>query len=289
LGLVFILLVPPLMSSEGNNPFPLPPNLILLPAGPAEEEVPPEPYGLRRLGYDSRYLLSRPFNLNTGDKRRLGLTLVVAASLFAFREEIREVVQDTRSESRSDFLNEVRFMGHGRFSPALALSFYLSSFLTDNSREKETAQMLLESMAFSAAGAAAGSFVLASERPEQGDSVNFFSKDGHGVSLDAALAASVVEPLRCQYLRVKPDDSGWTRFWKRGGSGLLYAGATLTALQRIDDDKHWAPDVFLGVLTGLSVGRSLCEAHHKLESKRVRLTAWPANRSVCVGLRVAVF
>jgi hypothetical protein len=280
---------PLLWSEEGREHFPLPPDLLLLPDEPADEEQPLKPYGLRRLGYDSRYLLSRPFNLDRADRKRFGVTLAVAASLFLLREEIQEVVQENRSPSRSDLLDDVRVMGHGRFAPALALSFYLSSFLTDDGREKETAQMLLESMAFSAAGAALGSYVLASERPEEGDSVHFFSTEGHGVSLDAALAASVVEPLRCQYLRVEPHDSGWIRFWKRSGSGLLYTGAALTALQRLDDDKHWAPDAFLGVMTGLAVGRTLCEAHDKREPKRVRVTAWPSDGAVCLGLRVAAF
>jgi hypothetical protein len=266
----------------------LPADLLLLPDEPAAEEQALKPYGWRRLGHDSRYLLTRPFKLDRDDRKRLGITLALTASLFVLRDEIREVVQESRSPSRSELLDDVRFMGHGRFAPALALGLYLSSFATDDDREKESAQMLLESMAFSAAGAALGSYVLASERPEEGDSVNFFSTDGHGVSLDAALAASIVEPLRCQYLRVEPHDSAWTRFWKRSGSGLLYSGAALTALQRLDDDKHWAPDAFLGVMTGLAVGRSLCEAHGRYEPKRVQVTAWPTDGAVCLGLRVPI-
>ena len=50
------------------------------------------------------------------------------------------------------------------------------------------------------------------------------------------------------------------RWLKRGALGLLYAGAGLTALQRIDDDKHWAPDVFLGLVNGFTVGEMLCHA-----------------------------
>jgi hypothetical protein len=57
-----------------------------------------------------------------------------------------------------------------------------------------------------------------------------------------------------------PRDGRPKRWLKRGATGLLYAGAGLTALQRIDDDKHWAPDVFLGLVNGFTVGEMLCHA-----------------------------
>jgi membrane-associated phospholipid phosphatase len=145
-------------------------------------------------------------------------------------------------------------------APGLALVAWGSSFVTGDVREKETAQMLLTSAGMAAAIASAGSFVLATERPEDGDDVDFFQANGHGVSLDASLAASIVPPLRCQYLRVRPEDGRARRWLKRTGLGLLYAGAGLTALQRIDDDKHWAPDVFLGLVNGFTVGEMLCRS-----------------------------
>ena len=159
-------------------------------------------------------------------------------------------------------------MGKGRFAPTLALIAYASSLITKNEREKETASLLLESMAFSATAASAGQLILATERPEDGDSIRFFRSNGHGVSLDAALAASVIPPLRRQYLRVKPSDSKPKRFWKRTGTAILYTGAILTAYQRIDQDKHWAPDAFLGTMVGLGVGSTLCRAHDEVRSRR---------------------
>ena len=121
--------------------------------------------------------------------------------------------------------------------------------------------LLLESMEYSAVTAYGGSFVLAAERPKQGESIRFLDTEGHGVSLDAALAASVVAPLRRQYLRVRPHDRPAMRAWKRTATVLLYGGAALTGYQRMDRDKHWAPDVFLGFVAGHRVGRTLCEAH----------------------------
>jgi len=76
-------------------------------------------------------------------------------------------------------------------SPSLALISYGASFATHDPREKETAVLLLESMAFTGILVGVGRFVIAAERPEVGDDVYFFRKNGHGFSGDAALAASV--------------------------------------------------------------------------------------------------
>ena len=53
-------------------------------------------------------------------------------------------------------------------------------------------------------------------------------------------------------------------------------GAALTAYQRIDSDSHWAPDAFLGMMTGLAMGEILCEAHDR--SARARSRSGKGNR-----------
>ena len=42
----------------------------------------------------------------------------------------------------------------------------------------------------------------------------------------------------------------------------------LTAAQRMDADKHWAPDVFLGAAAGLTAGYSICTAHEAVKMPR---------------------
>jgi hypothetical protein len=242
--------------------------------GKPQQEPEVKAFGLRRLGYDARYLLRRPCDIDHSDRKRLAATFMTTGGLYLLRDEIREFAAKNRGESRSRFLEDIRWMGKGRASATLALGFLLLSAATDNDREKETAQMLLESAAFSALLAGAGSVVLATERPEDGDAIRFFDTSGRGVSVDAAVAAALVEPLRCQYLYARSDDSRAARFWKRVGSGFLYTCAGLVAYQRIDADKHWAPDAFLGMMTGLAVGRTLCEAHGRTGSSP-RIAAWP--------------
>lgn len=228
--------------------------LVLAAAG-ATSEV-----GWERLKQDVRLVVTKPAHLDGAGRRQVLLVTGATLGLYGLRHEIRREVQEGKSEDRSDLLQHARWMSRGAAAPVLALGAWGASFFTKDPREKETAQLLLTSAGMSAAIAGMGSFVLASERPEDGDAVHVFRTDGHGVSLDASLAAAIVPPLRCQYLRVRPEDGRPKRWLKRGAAGLLYAGAGLTALQRIDDDKHWAPDVFLGLVNGFTVGEMLCHA-----------------------------
>ncbi|MCP4653827.1 MAG: hypothetical protein GY856_00260 [bacterium] len=172
---------------------------LLAPAAAEEQEsdpdprLPTRPYGLRQLRYDARYLVHRPFRLERRGKAKLLAVAGTTLALYLAREEIRDFVDDHRCDGATRLANRARdVFGKGAFAPTLALIAYSASFATHDEREKETAFLLLESMAYSSLVAASGSFVLAAERPESGDSIHFFDSDGRGISLDVALAASVV-------------------------------------------------------------------------------------------------
>ncbi len=259
-------------------------------AGEEKSETPAappatKPYGFRALGRDSRYLFTRPAKLDRKGWTRVGLTLSAAGGLFALRREIQDEVREHPSESRSRVLDGARgVMGGPGLAAGLALVSWSASFATHDDREKETAQLLLTSLGYSALVAAAGQYVLSSQRPREGNEVHFFRAGGHGISGDAAIAASIVAPLRRQYLRVRPGDGALRRVLKRAGTGLLYAGAVLTAAQRVNSDAHWAPDAFLGLATGLTVGETICDAHEGARDRQVSFSVSPMSRGGTVAL-----
>ncbi|MBZ5638766.1 MAG: hypothetical protein LAO51_08410 [Acidobacteriia bacterium] len=244
----------------------------------ADSPTPARPYGFRTLGRDTRYLFTRPAHLDRQGWTRLGATLAAAGGLFALRHEIRDFSQEHLSTGRTRLLDDVRgIMGGPGLAVGLSLATWAASFATHEDREKETAQLLLESLGYSVAVAGVGQFVLASERPREGVHVHFFHLHGHGVSGDASIAASIVAPIRRQYLRIDPDDTRGRRFLKRAGTGLLYGGAILTAWQRVNSESHWAPDAFLGLANGFAVGEMLCDAHALARERRVAFSVVPVR------------
>ena len=219
------------------------------------------PYGFHQIGLDARYLVTRPAHLDRNGIIKIALTAGTTGILYLYRKDIRDWVQDHTDPGSTQIANDARVMGKGAFAPTLALIAYGASFATKNPREKETAVLLLESMGFTAIATGIGQAVLATQRPDEGDDINYFARRGHGVSGDAALAASVVPILSRQYLTLYEGDGPGLEFWKLSGASMLYAGAFLTGYQRLAADKHWAPDVFLGLVTGFSVGQMLCDSH----------------------------
>src|SRR5262245_17376630 len=147
------------------------------------------PYGWKQIGLDARYLVTRPAHLDRNGILKVALTVGTTGILYVYRQEIRDWVQDHNDPEREEFVDQVRVMGKGAFAPTLALIAYGSSFVTKNPREKETAVLLLESMGFTGIATGVGQAVLATQRPEDGDEINYFARRGHGVSGDAALAA----------------------------------------------------------------------------------------------------
>ena len=272
-------------ANRGSWAHPTPPDQAVqatVSGAEAPQRLPEKPYGWEQLKYDLTYVYRKPAHLDAKERRAAFAIAGTTGLLYVFRDDIQEAWQDNRSDSRTDFLNSARIMGGAGFAPAVALAAFGVSFLTDNDRELETAQLVLESWALSAVGSGLGSFILAVERPEDGDAIRFFALDGHGVSYDVSVAASVIPPLRRQYLRVGSEDGLGLKILKHGLSVVLYSGMVFTALQRIDADKHWAPDVFLGMVNGLGVGRVLGQAHDQARQRRstVALSVLPGGLAV---------
>ena len=228
------------------------------------------PLDWRQIGRDARYVFGRPAHLDTAGWVRLGAGIGAGASLYLVRDEARDEVLEHGGERWDGLLDDARIMGRLATPLVAAGVFSLVGLARDSDHDQETAVVLLESLAFSSAIAATASYVVAAERPEDGDDVKLFAKDGHSVSFDVTIAASMLAPIIDRHLQVKPEDGGGVRFWKRVGAWGLYGTAGLVALQRLNEDAHWLPDVYFGYLNGLCVGRMVVDARRGGREQRER-------------------
>ncbi len=72
--------------------------------------------------------------------------------------------------------------------------------------------------------------------------------------------------------------SFWSaRFELSVAEPVLYAGATLSALSRIADRRHWSSDTFVGIVTGIAIGHTLARRYEDRESSRATAAALARN------------
>lgn len=183
----------------------------------------------------------------------LGVAVVDLAVMMSADREIQARVSRNRTPALTDFVEPLQYYGDGTVDASLSASLYLLGLLTRSERLREAGRDALLSLALSAMVSWGLKIAVGRSRPYTGDGSLEFSPyatqtahqsfpSGHSTAafaLSTSLACTIHRP--------------WAGV-------LLYAAATMVAVQRVYGDKHWASDVIagaaLGIASGVSVYRS---------------------------------
>lgn len=155
-------------------------------------------------------------------------------------------IQHHFQATRNNTTNNIAKIGNA--VPMAGVIYFTDTYLFGNERQRKTASNGLESMGIASLITQALKYASHRERPNGADNLSFPS--GHTA---AAFAMSTVIAEEYKDYKAVPY--------------LAYGLSTLTAYARMNDNKHWASDVFVGGLIGHYTAKTIIKLNASREYK----------------------
>ena len=193
-----------------------------------------------------------------------GGIVVGGAVLYIYDDPIRDFFQGHRSQS-TDQISKYGFepWGSGLYTLPLLGGFYLYGLSAKNRKARQVALGGTQAFVMGALSVTVLKVIFGRHRPYQDDPPNprlwtgpFGQLEYTSMPSGHTTVAFSVATVFASVYRDKP----WVGV-------LVYGMAGGVALSRLNDDKHWASDVFIGAALGFAVGKTvyhIMKGHSKL-------------------------
>ena len=202
---------------------------------------------------DTGYALTSPWRWNNSDWATASLVAGVTGVFFMLDDEIKSELQDSRSSTTDDLSDFFEPFGNGTYSFPALVGFYLYGRFGENEKMERTALLAAESFLVTGLFTTVIKVSIGRHRPSKRN--NSSTYDGpntsnksfpSGHTSTAFAIATVVANEYEEVPLVAP---------------ISYGSATLTGLARINDNQHWASDVFLGAALGYFTSKTILRLH----------------------------
>lgn len=212
-------------------------------------------------------IISGPFRYDRRDWMTVGVVVTVTGALMLLDNEINDFWQDDVRGRRTDSTEDV-FENFGDSDKLVlgTLSGYALSEAAGLKRQKAMFLNGLQSVALTGTLIFGLKYLGQRERPDDAD--NAFDWNGpRGGETNSAFPsghAGNAFAMATVVAETYGDDHPWVPW-------LAYPVAGLTALGRVNAERHWASDVFMGAAIGHFVGRMVTRYSPFLEDNGVQL------------------
>ncbi len=215
---------------------------------------------------DGMDIATAPFRWDKKNWIIAGSTVAAASLIYIFDDDIRSVFQRNRS-SFTDNLSQnfIEPFGSGKYSLPLLGLLYLYGEIDHNPKSKIVALNGVKTFVLSAAFVTVLKQIGKRHRPYQGFSSNPRLWDGpFGNSEYTSFPSghSLVAFALATYVSSAYKEKAWVGI-------ASYSVAGLVGLSRLNDDKHWASDVFVGAVLGYAIGK--CVFNNSLEKYNIQV------------------
>lgn len=227
---------------------------------------------------DTKYIFLSPLRWQTKDWVKASLVLGATGVFFALDDEIRDFVQDERNGTTDDLAEIFEPFGNGGYTFPGLVGFYLYGHFFKNSKAERTALLAVESFAVTGIFTFALKFSTGRVRPKSAqDSGEWSGPNFDDVSFPSGHTSSAFAIATVFASEYK--NNPWV-------PPVAYGLATLTGLSRLNDNKHWASDVFLGGALGYFISKTILKLHSNKKGRHY--TIYPRISKKEAGLDFAM-
>jgi membrane-associated phospholipid phosphatase len=207
--------------------------------------------GKRWVG-DAGALATNPLHWQQEDFRRFGLFAFTVGGLIVADQQIYTGIQDIRSNFTNSVSDATTDFG-GPYAYGIAGGLILGGLATRNTAMRDTGREALEAAVF--AGIITNVFkeVFGRVRPYASDGQTIFEPFSGNKSFPSGHATTAFAVASVIAMRT----DGWIV------PTIAYGLASVVAFDRINDQAHFASDVFAGACIGIATGRFLVNRHRR--------------------------
>jgi hypothetical protein len=214
----------------------------------------------KRWASDAGALATNPLHWQQEDLRRFGLFAFTVGGLIVADQQVYTGIQDVRSSFTNSVSNATTDFG-GPYAYAISGGLILGGLVARDANVRDTGREALEAAVF--AGILTNVFkeVFGRVRPYASDGQSIFEPFSGNKSFPSGHATTAFAVASVIAMR----SDGWII------PTIAYGLATVVAFDRINDQAHFASDVFAGAVIGLATGRFLVNRHRRqAEAERAR-------------------
>ncbi len=211
---------------------------------------------------DTRDIVTAPLRWEKNDWLKASLVAGITLGLYVLDEDIRDWVQDNRHDNLSEFAEH---FGNGKYVLPPLIILYGYGHVAKNNKARRAALLTIENVVITGLFTQLMKFSFHRHRPNYGDPHDIW--DGPSLEHDnlafpsghTSLAFSIATPIATEYkdnLIIPP---------------LAYGLASLVGWSRMNDNKHWASDVFMGAALGYFMGKAVCSLNSQDEDSKLAI------------------
>ena len=220
---------------------------------------------------DIEYALPSPWRWNSSDWATASIVAGTTGILYVLDDEINDNFKDNRSSTTDDLSDVFEPFGNSAIVFPTLVGFYLYGQFGENEKIERTALLAAESFLVSGLFNSVLKVMMRRTRPFDGVSADTFDSSFTGnnsfPSGHTTTAFAIATVVANEYEKVPFI------------APISYGIATLTGLSRLNDQKHWASDVFFGAALGYFTSKTILRLHSNKKGRHFTIYPRAGYRS----------